>query len=116
MKLLPCRTKISSPQGPKNCGSYAEMSRGEPYIVGNTLPHFPFTYHCGRCKLKSVLSATDFARLPKLTLENIRDFGLVERYAKDFVGQGLKHEHAEDLMNVGIMSPNDRELAPREAE
>lgn len=111
MKLLPCRTSL--PGKGRTC-DFATLPGGEPYIVGN-VSRFPFRYPCAGCGRQMVLSASEVARLPQLTVKRLEALGdhLPARYTKDFVGAGIEHEHACALIDAGFSSPSDPLLRGR---
>lgn len=94
MKRLPCKN------GCRETG--ATLRGGRPYLMGPSPRFFPFVYHCAGCKRPTKLEATDWARLPRLTTEQLAGLGELEPILKDYIGTGLEQAHAADCYRAGL--------------
>jgi hypothetical protein len=69
MKVLQCQT----------CNGPAILPDGKEYLIGRA-PTFsgrrPFQYPCAHCGRTSEITAVGFARLPELTMEEIKQRGV----------------------------------------
>lgn len=89
--------------------SVVMLPGGEPYIIGS--PTFPLVAKCAACKRPSTYKAADFARLPDVTVAQLEAMSLLEPLTRDWVGSGVPHEHARDMIGAGLMGP--AEVEPR---
>ena len=107
MKALRCQTDgcpgAHLPTELRNQG-YIALRGGQPYLIGTCL-HFPLVAKCARCKRPSTFRAVDFHRLPDLSVDQLREFGVLEAIAKDWTGSGLEPSQAHDLIAAGLMGP-----------
>lgn len=92
VRLVPCRTT-----GCSGVDGAAMLPNGEPYVCGRA-PDFPFFVKCFRCKRTTKLSAADWNRLPHLTVAQLEDMKLLDRYTKDYEGAGVTKEQAKQLL------------------
>jgi hypothetical protein len=98
VKALPCQ----------RCKEVALLPDGKPYVVGRA-PTFPsrgaFTYGCSRCRQAwdfNSITATEFARLPTLTLADLRKLGLDWKVTNDLKGSGVTEEQIDELERANV--------------
>lgn len=69
MKALPCKTPGCT--GHAQLSGAAVLRDGSPYLSGRPPTFFPYSVHCSACKHKTLLSRTDWNRLPSLTAADL---------------------------------------------
>lgn len=110
MKLLPC----TSP----NC-RVATLPNGDAYTLSR-MSGRDLRIKCAACKRVTILSSSEFMRLPDLTMTDLRAMKLEHLVLKDLKGAGLTDEqlgHFEaagfDLIEAaGMMAPDPRQADP----
>lgn len=115
MKLLPCRPADERPPGP-DCAriGYALDERQQPALSARPVAW----YKCHRCRRPTRLTAAQYNRLPRLTVDEVerraersREWRpVLEMFLRDFVGAGHTREQAKDLVRYGFVGPNEQEL------
>lgn len=87
------------------------MLRDEtPYVCGRP-PALPTRVYCARCKLKTLVTAAMWARIPELTGTQLEEMGLLDFVARDYTLGGLfTIEKARDFVRAGRTLEEVREI------
>lgn len=73
-------------------------------------------YRCARCKRTHRVTAGEWARAPRFTLDLYDQHKLTEVALRDLVGTGLPKEQAVDLFRAGVTTAHDVAALERGAE
>lgn len=112
MKLLPCQP-ADVQQRNYDCvrAGYALDETGSPALSARYVEW----YRCSRCRRRTRLTAKDYNRLPRLTVDDVerraqrsREWQpVLEMFLRDFVGAGHTREQAKDLLRYGFVDTHE---------
>lgn len=111
MKAVPCKTpdcKAKTATVGRRVVGYGMLMLpdGQPYLLSRPMS-FPVVSKCSGCNGWTRLPAAEFARLPTLTVAQLRILGHLDALTKDWRGDGLTHSQASDMIGAGMMGPGD---------